>query len=442
MPRKVLIMGAAGRDFHNFNTFFRDNEAYQVVAFTATQIPDIEGRVYPKELAGKLYPNGIPIHAETELVSLIKNNKVEEVVFAYSDIPYPVLMSKAALVNATGANFVLMGPDATMVKSTKPVVSVCAIRTGCGKSQTTRRVVSILRAKGRKVAVIRHPMPYGDLVAQKVQRYASLADMDLHKCTIEEREEYEPHLVNGAVLFAGVDYEAILREAEKEADVILWDGGNNDFPFFVPDLLFTIVDPLRPGHELSFYPGEATLRMADVAVINKIDSASLDDINTVRANIAKVAPNARVIDGASPIKVDNPDIIAGKRVLVVEDGPTLTHGHMKIGAGAVAAMRYGAAEMIDARPYAVGRIVETYNIYPEIGQVLPAMGYGEVQLKDLETTINSVDCDAVIIATPMDLSRIIKIKKPFTRVYYDLQEIGEPTIDTIIDDFCKKMNIK
>ena len=333
MPRKVLIMGAAGRDFHNFNTFFRDNEAYQVVAFTATQIPDIEGRVYPKELAGKLYPNGIPIHAETELVSLIKNNKVEEVVFAYSDIPYPVLMSKAALVNATGANFVLMGPDATMVKSTKPVVSVCAIRTGCGKSQTTRRVVSILRAKGRKVAVIRHPMPYGDLVAQKVQRYASLADMDLHKCTIEEREEYEPHLVNGAVLFAGVDYEAILREAEKEADVILWDGGNNDFPFYKSDLEIVVLDPHRAGHEIAYYPGETNFRRAKVLVINKIDTASLENINVLRSNIRKFNPDAVVIDAASPLFVEGGDKIRGKKVLVVEDGPTLTHGEMAYGAG-------------------------------------------------------------------------------------------------------------
>ena len=435
MPRKVLIMGAAGRDFHNFNTFFRDNEAYQVVAFTATQIPDIEGRVYPKELAGKLYPNGIPIHAETELVSLIKNNKVEEVVFAYSDIPYPVLMSKAALVNATGANFVLMGPDATMVKSTKPVVSVCAIRTGCGKSQTTRRVVSILRAKGRKVAVIRHPMPYGDLVAQKVQRYASLADMDLHKCTIEEREEYEPHLVNGAVLFAGVDYEAILREAEKEADVILWDGGNNDFPFYKSDLEIVVLDPHRAGHEISYYPGETNFRRAQVLVINKIDTASLENINVLRGNIRKFNPDAVVIDAASPLFVEGGDKIRGKKVLVVEDGPTLTHGEMAYGAGVMAAYKYGAAELIDPKPYAVGSIVETFKKYGHVSGLLPAMGYGDKQIKELEQTINNTPADLVVIGTPIDLAKLIKINKPTVRVTYELQEIGTPTLEDVLKNF-------
>ena len=440
----VIIIGAAGRDFHNFNTYYRDNDLYNVVGFTAAQIPDIDGRKYPAALAGKLYPEGIPIFAESELPVLIKKLGVDECTFSYSDVSYQHVMNISAIVNAAGANFRLLGPKNTQIKSTKPVVAVCAVRTGAGKGQTARRVIEALMAKGLKVVAARHPMPYGDLTKQECMRFATVEDLKKNNCTIEEMEEYEPHVIRGNVIYSGVDYEKILRSMEKDphgCDVVIWDGGNNDFPFFVTDLLFTIVDPLRPGHELSFYPGEATLRMADVAVINKIDSASLDDINTVRANIAKVAPNARVIDGASPIKVDNPGIIAGKRVLVVEDGPTLTHGHMKIGAGAVAAMRYGAASMVDARPYAVGRIGETYKIYPEIGQVLPAMGYGEQQLKDLETTINNTECDAVLVATPMDLNRIIKIKHPNTRVYYDLQEIGEPTVDTIIGDFCKKHNI-
>ena len=440
----VIIIGAAGRDFHNFNTYYRDNDLYNVVGFTAAQIPDIDGRKYPAALAGKLYPEGIPIFAESELPVLIKKLGVDECTFSYSDVSYQHVMNVSAIVNAAGANFRLLGPKDTQIKSTKPVIAVCAVRTGAGKGQTARRVIEALMAKGLKVVAARHPMPYGDLTKQECMRFATVEDLKKNNCTIEEMEEYEPHVIRGNVIYSGVDYEKILRSMEKDphgCHVVIWDGGNNDFPFFVTDLLFTIVDPLRPGHELSFYPGEATLRMADVAVINKIDSASLDDINTVRANIAKVAPNARVIDGASPIKVDNPDIIAGKRVLVVEDGPTLTHGHMKIGAGAVAAMRYGAASMVDARPYAVGRICETYAIYPEIGQVLPAMGYGEQQLKDLETTINNTECDAVLVATPMDLNRIIKIKHPNTRVYYDLQEIGEPTVDTIIADFCKKHNI-
>lgn len=441
----VIIIGAAGRDFHNFNTFFRDNELYNVVAFTAAQIPDIDGRKYPAALAGKLYPDGIKIYAEEDLTKVIKDLKADVCVFSYSDVSYQHVMNISAIVEAAGANFWLLGPKDTQIKSTKPVVSIGAVRTGAGKGQTARRIIEVLMKKGLKVVAARHPMPYGDLTKQECMRFATVEDLKKNNCTIEEMEEYEPHVIRGNVIYSGVDYEKILRAMENDpagCDVVVWDGGNNDFPFFKSDLHFVIVDPLRPGHECTFYPGEANLRLADVAVINKIDSASLENINIVRANLAKLCPNARVVDGASPIKVDNPELIKGKRVLVVEDGPTLTHGHMKIGAGAVAAMRYGAAEMIDARPYAVGRIVETYNIYPEIGQVLPAMGYGEVQLKDLETTINSVDCDAVIIATPMDLSRIIKIKKPFTRVYYDLQEIGEPTIDTIIDDFCKKMNIK
>ena len=438
MPRKVLIMGAAGRDFHNFNTFFRDNEAYQVVAFTATQIPDIEGRVYPKELAGKLYPNGIPIHAETELVSLIKNNKVEEVVFAYSDIPYPVLMSKAALVNATGANFVLMGPDATMVKSTKPVVSVCAIRTGCGKSQTTRRVVSILRAKGRKVAVIRHPMPYGDLVAQKVQRYASLADMDLHKCTIEEREEYEPHLVNGAVLFAGVDYEAILREAEKEADVILWDGGNNDFPFYKSDLEIVVLDPHRAGHEISYYPGETNFRRADIIIINKCDSAKEADIVAIEENAKKFNPKAVVIRANSPVTTEKPELVKGKKALVIEDGPTLTHGSMSMmGAGVVAAKASGAAAIVDPTPYAVASIAATYKKYPNAQGILPAMGYGDAQVKDLEKTIDATPCDIVVSGTPIDITRVLKVNKPMVRATYELAEVKKGQLEEAVKKILK-----
>ena len=440
----VIIIGAAGRDFHNFNTYYRDNDLYNVVGFTAAQIPDIDGRKYPAALAGKLYPEGIPIFAESELPVLIKKLDVDECTFSYSDVSYQHVMGVSAIVTSAGANFRLLGPKDTQIKSTKPVVAVGAVRTGAGKGQTARRVIEELMKKGLKVVAARHPMPYGDLTKQECMRFATVEDLKKNNCTIEEMEEYEPHVIRGNVIYSGVDYEKILRAMEKDpsgCDVVIWDGGNNDFPFFKPDLNFVIVDPLRPGHELSYYPGEANLRMADVAVINKIDSASLEDINTVRQNVAKVAPKALVLDAASTIKVDNPEVIKGKRILVVEDGPTLTHGDMKIGAGAVAAMRYGAASMVDARPYAIGRIKETYEIYPEIGTVLPAMGYGEQQLKDLEATINSVDCDAVIIGTPMDLTRIIKIKKPVTRVYYDLQEIGEPSIGTIIDDFCKKHKI-
>ncbi len=440
----VIIIGAAGRDFHNFNTYFRDNDMYNVVGFTAAQIPDIDGRKYPAALAGSLYPEGIPIFPESDLPVLIKQLKVDDCVFSYSDVSYQHVMGVSAIVTASGANFRLLGPADTQLKSTKPVVAVGAVRTGAGKGQTARRVIEVLMKKGLKVVAARHPMPYGDLTKQECMRFATVEDLKKNNCTIEEMEEYEPHVIRGNVIYSGVDYEKILRAMEKDpsgCDVVIWDGGNNDFPFFKPDLNFVIVDPLRPGHELSYYPGEANLRLADVAVINKVDSARLEDINTVRMNIVKVNPTARIMDAASPIKVDNPDIIKGKRVLVVEDGPTLTHGDMKIGAGAVAAMRYGAAGMVDARPYAVGRIAETYKIYPEIGEVLPAMGYGEKQLKDLETTINNTECEGVVIATPMDLSRIINIKKPFTRVYYDLQEIGEPSIDTIIDDFCKEHKI-
>ncbi len=445
MKKNVLIIGAAGRDFHNFNTYYRGNEAYNVVAYTAAQIPDIDGRKYPKELAGDLYPEGIPIYAEEELESLIKDLKVDDCVFSYSDVPYQKVMEMSARVNAAGANFVLLGPADTMVKSTKPLIAVGAVRTGCGKSQTSRRIIELLMAKGLKVVAVRHPMPYGDLNAQKVQRFAEVADLDKHKCTVEEMEEYEPHVVRGNVIYAGVDYEAILRAAEVDpdgCDVVLWDGGNNDFPFYTPDLNITVVDPHRPGHELSYYPGEVTLRLADVAVINKMDTADATNIQTVRESIAKVAPKAIVVDGASPIKVDNPELIKGKKVLVVEDGPTLTHGEMKLGAGTVAAKKFGAAELVDPRPFTVGKLSETFEIYPNIGVLLPAMGYGEQQLKDLETTINNTECDAVVIGTPIDLNRIIKINKPSTRVYYDLQEIGNPDLEEIVDDFIVKYNLK
>jgi len=442
MQRKVIIIGAAGRDFHNFNAFYRDNPAYNVVAFTAAQIPDIAGRKYPASLAGKLYPNGIPIHDQADLERLIKDLDADACVFSYSDVPYSFVMGIGARVNAAGADFAMLGPKRTMLKSNKPVIAVGATRTGCGKSQTSRRLVEILMAHGLKVIAVRHPMPYGDLEAQKVQRFAALEDLTKHNCTIEEMEEYEPHVVRGNVIYAGVDYEAILRAVESDpsgCDVILWDGGNNDFPFYKPDLMVTVVDPHRPGHELSYYPGEVTLRLADVVVINKIDSADFDNIQTVRANIERVNPHAVVVDAASTISVEKPEIIRGKRVLVVEDGPTLTHGEMKIGAGVVAAKRFGAAEIIDPRPYAVGKIAETFRIYPEVGTVLPAMGYGEEQMRDLTATIDRTDCDSVIIATPIDLGRVIKITKPNTRVAYNLQEIGNPTMDEVLSGFIKEI---
>jgi len=425
-------MGAAGRDFHNFNTFYRDNEKYEVVAFTATQIPNIEGRKYPAVLAGKLYPNGIDIYPESELPKLIKKFDVDEVVFAYSDVPYPYVMHKAAQVNALGADFKLMGMKTTQVKSTKPVVGICAVRTGSGKSQTTRRVSKILIDLGYKVAAIRHPMPYGDLAKQRVQRFADYSDLDKHECTIEEREEYEPHIDNGVIVYAGVDYEAILREAEKEVDIVLWDGGNNDFSFYKTDLLITVADPLRPGHEMAYYPGETNIRDADVVVINKVDTAKPEDVVSVRDNVYSVNPNAIIIEGASPIFVDNPDAIRGKRVLVVEDGPTLTHGEMKFGAGYVAARRYGAREIVDPRPFAVGTIAETYKKYPNTGTILPAMGYGEQQVRDLEATIAAADVDLVVIGTPIDLTRVMKINRPSERVRYDLEEIGKPTLEDIL----------
>jgi predicted GTPase len=426
---KVIIMGAAGRDFHNFNTFFRNNEKYEVIAFTATQIPNIDGRKYPAELAGDLYPDGINIFPEDELTRLIKEHAVDEVVFSYSDIPYDYVMSRSAMVNAAGADFKLLGPGHTMVESTKPVVSICAVRTGCGKSQTTRYVSKMLKDAGKKVAAIRHPMPYGNLLDQRVQRFASLEDLDKHKCTIEEREEYEPHIVSGTVIFAGVDYEAILREAEKEADVILWDGGNNDLPFYKPDVHIVVTDPHRTGDELFYYPGEANLRMADAVIINKIDTADSEDILELRDNIRKVNKHAVIIEGASPVFVDDYEQVAGKRVLVVEDGPTLTHGEMAYGAGVVAAEKFGAEAFVDPRPFTVGTITETFEKYPEIGTLLPAMGYGDKQIQDLEKTINNSDAELVIIGTPIDLRKIINIQKPAVRVYYELEEIGRPRLE-------------
>ena len=431
-PIRTLIMGAAGRDFHNFNVFFRDNPDYEVVAFTATQIPDIEGRTYPAALAGKLYPQGIPIFAETDLLKLIAEKNVDQVIFAYSDVPHEVVMHKASAVLAAGADFRLMGTRTTQLKSSKPVVSVCAVRTGSGKSQTTRRVSLILRGMGYKVAAIRHPMPYGDLVKQAVQRFADYSDLDKHECTIEEREEYEPHLDNGVIVYAGVDYEKILRQAEQEVDIVLWDGGNNDFPFYVSDLQIVVADPHRPGHEMSYHPGETNVRAADVFVINKVDTADPENVIKVRQNLRLLNPDAVVIEAASPLFVDDPASIRGKRVLVIEDGPTLTHGEMAYGAGYVAARRFGASEIVDPRPFAVKSIKATYEKYPKTGPILPAMGYGEAQTRDLEATINQADVDMVIIGTPIDLNRIIKINKPAQRVRYELQEIGQPTLEDIL----------
>ncbi len=432
MAIRTIIMGAAGRDFHNFNVFFRDNSDYQVVAFTATQIPNIEGRRYPAELAGSLYPEGIPIYPESELSDLIRTLKADQVVFAYSDVSHEYVMHKASEVLAAGADFRLMGVKGTQLKSSKPVVSVCAVRTGSGKSQTTRRVSKILINLGFKVAAIRHPMPYGDLVKQAVQRFADYSDLDKHQCTIEEREEYEPHLDNGVIVYAGVDYERILRQAEQEVDIILWDGGNNDFPFYQDDLAIVVADPHRPGHEVRYHPGETNVRRADVFVINKVDTASPDAVIAVRESLATLNPKATIIEGASPLFVDRPEEIRGKRVLVIEDGPTLTHGEMAYGAGWVAARRFGAAEIVDPRPFAVGSIAATYQKYTTTGPILPAMGYGEEQMRDLEQTINNSDVDLVISATPIDLNRVIKVHKPMQRVRYELQEIGQPTLEDVL----------
>ncbi len=439
--KKVIIMGAAGRDFHNFNTYFRDNEEYEVVAFTATQIPNIEGRVYPAELAGKLYPNGIPIYPEEELPELIKKYDVDEVVFAYSDVSHEYVMHKASIANAAGADFKLMGPKHTMLKSTKPVIAVTAVRTGCGKSQTSRKVFRLLTEMGFKVVSVRHPMPYGDLVKQKCQRFASYEDLDKYECTIEEREEYEPYIDMGGVVYAGVDYEEILRNAEKEADIIIWDGGNNDIPFFKPDLHIVVVDPHRPGHEIKYHPGETNLRMAHVVIINKEETADKANIDTVRKHVMEVNPKATIIDAASPLFVDHPEKIKGKRVLAIEDGPTLTHGEMTYGAAVIAALKYGAAELVDARDFAVGTIVDTYKKYPHIKNYLPAMGYGKQQIKDLEETINNTPCDLVVSGTPIDLSRVVKVNKPIVRVKYELDEIGRPTLKDVLQEFLKNRGL-
>jgi predicted GTPase len=430
--RRVLIMGAAGRDFHNFNVYFRDNADYEVVAFTATQIPHIEERVYPPQLAGALYPDGIRIHSESKLLDLIRGLDVDQVIFAYSDISHQYVMHKASQVLAAGADFRLMGTGTTMLRSDKPVVAVCAGRTGSGKSQTTRRICDLLREKGKRVVAVRHPMPYGDLVKQACQRFATYEDLDRHRCTIEEREEYEPLIDRGVIVYAGVDYERILRKAERDADVVVWDGGNNDLPFYQPDLHIVVVDPHRPGHELRYHPGEANLRAADVVVINKVDTANGKDVDTVRNNVVGANPSAAIVEAASPIFVDNADVIRGKRVLVVEDGPTLTHGEMAYGAGVVAARRFGAVEIVDPRPYAVGSILETYKKYPTTGAVLPAMGYGQEQVKELEQTIANTPCDLILIATPIDLRRVVTIDKPCQRVRYEVQEIGLPDLAGVL----------
>ncbi len=434
---RTLILGAAGRDFHNFNTYYRNNPAYEVVAFTATQIPDIAGRKYPGELAGPLYPEGIPIHDEKDMADIIKKNEIRQVVLAYSDLPYEYVMHKSAAVNAAGADFILMGPENTMLKSTKPIIAVCAVRTGCGKSQTSRRIFKLLKDMGLNVVSVRHPMPYDlDLVSQACQRFASYGDLDKHRCTIEEREEYEPYIDMGGVVYAGVDYKRILREAEKEADVIIWDGGNNDFPFFRPDLHVTVVDPHRAGHEVSYYPGEVNVRMADVIVVNKEDTAKKEDIERVKKNCKAANPDAIIMDADSPLTLEpnKPEAVQGKRVLVIEDGPTLTHGEMKYGAGYVMAIKLGG-QVIDPRPYAVGSIITTFKKYSHLTNILPAMGYGKKQTKELEETINKAECDAILSGTPIDLNRVVKVKKPMLRVRYELEETSNPGFPEILEKF-------
>lgn len=441
---RVLIMGAAGRDFHNFNTVYRDNSNYEVVAFTAAQIPNILNRKYPASLAGELYPDGIPIFDEKDIERLIHELKINDVAFSYSDVSYEYVMHKSAIVNRAGANFVLLGTKGTSIRSTKPLISICATRTGCGKSQTSRQLIEVLIEKGLKVVAIRHPMPYGDLEAQAVQRFATLDDLKKHDCTIEEMEEYEPHVIRGNVIYAGVDYEKILRAAENDpdgCDIIVWDGGNNDFPFYESDLFITITDPHRAEHGMKYYPGEVNLRMSDVVIINKIDSGKPEDIALIRKTVSEIVPAAIVIDAASPISVGDPTVIRSKKVLVIEDGPTVTHGGMKTGAGTLAAEKYGAKEKVDPRPYLVGQLKGTFRSYPDIGTLLPAMGYGDEQLKDLEATINNCDCEGVIIGTPIDLNRVIEIKKPSTRVFYDLQSIGHPSLEDVIDTFLVNRNI-
>lgn len=433
MRRKVLIMGAAGRDFHNFNTFFRDNPFYEVIGFTATQIPDIDNRKYPVELCGELYPSGIPIYNETELSKLIKDNKIDCVAFSYSDVSHEYVMHKASIALSCGANYILLGPKATMIPSSKPVIAVGAVRTGCGKSQTTRKIANILISLGKKVVVIRHPMPYANLSNQVVERFANYDDLKL--CTIEEREEFEPLIDNKIVVYAGVDYGKILTQASQEAEIILWDGGNNDFPFYKPDIFIVVTDPLRPGHEVMYHPGETCLRMADVVVVNKIDSAERSSIDKVKSNVKELIPSAKIIEAESPISVDNDSIIKNKNVLIIEDGPTLTHGGMGYGAGEVAAKKFGAKKIIDPKPYAIGSILETYKKYTNTGNVLPAMGYGIQQIKELETVINNTPCDIVIIATPVDLRRFMSIKKPSVRVKYELKEVTKPDLTDIISNF-------
>lgn len=435
--RRIIIMGAAGRDFHNFNTYFRNNDEFDVVAFTATQIPHIDDRKYPASLSGKNYPNGISIYPEEELPELIKKHKVDCVVFSYSDVSHAYVMQKGSLVLACGANYMLLSPSKTQIKTNVPVVSICAVRTGCGKSQTSRKVVQLLRDRGKKVVAIRHPMPYGNIAAQAVQRFASYEDLEKHNCTIEEREEYEPYIDRGLIIYSGVDYEAIVKQAEKEADIMVWDGGNNDMPFIEPDLEITVLDPLRPGHERSFYPGETNFLTADVLVINKYMEASAEQLSTVWENIRVCNPKAKVIRGDSQITVENPEAIKGKRVLVIEDGPTLTHGGMSYGAGIVAADENGAAEIVDPRPYAVGSIEDAYTKYRHLGNLIPALGYYDEQLKDLEETIRATPCDLVLIGSPIDIRRIIDIEKPSMRVRYELVEIGEPTLAGILDDFLR-----
>ena len=433
MAKKILIMGAAGKDFHVFNTCYRDREEFEIVAFTATQIPNIEDRLYPPSLAGKLYPEGIPIRPEEDLVTLIKEKSVEEVIFAYSDVSYDYVAGKEKIVNDAGATFKTFDVDLTMIPSKRPVIAICAVRTGCGKSQTTRYVMRILKELGKTCVAIRHPMPYGDLAKQAVQRFGELGDLEKHECTIEEIEEYEPHIKSGSVVYAGVDYGAILAEAEKEADVVLWDGGNNDTSFYKADLYLTIADPLRPGHELTHFPGDENFKRAHAIIINKMDSAKPEDVETILENKKTLNPDAVTIKCNSPVTVTDPDMIKGKRVLVVEDGPTLTHGGMKIGAGTVAAKQHGAAEIVDPRPYVVGEMAETFEIYPEIGVVLPAMGYSDQQCADLEETIRRCECDSVIIGTPIDLGRIIKIDKPSTRVTYELEEQEPGVLKSMIE---------
>lgn len=432
MVEKVIIVGAGGRDFHNFNVYFKDNARYEVIAFTAAQIPHIEERAYPSELAGDLYPNGIPVYPEEKLAALIRNHRADLVAFSYSDVSHIEVMHKASIAMAEGADFILLGATYTMLQSTKPVVAVCAVRTGCGKSQTTRKVCRILRDRGMRIVAVRHPMPYGDLKRQAVQRFASGDDMELHRCTIEEREEYEPLIDMGIVVYAGVDYERILRRAEEESDVIVWDGGNNDTPFYRPDVHVVVFDPHRPGHELLYYPGETNMLMADIAIINKVDTASPSNVETVRRNIEKYAPGADIVLAESPILVDNPELIRGRRVLIVEDGPTLTHGGMRYGAGTIAAERYGAGEVVDPRRYAVGSILETYARYPHLGRELPAMGYGELQTKELEATINAADCDLALLATPINLASVLSIEKETLRVRYEYGDHGDPTFEDVL----------